>query len=89
MYKIVFSKTFIQNLKKLPKRIHVKADMLMGLLAIDFRDPRLHTKKLHGNNSWYSFRINREYRVLFMFRDGATMLILDIKHRKDIYKGVK
>lgn len=68
--------------------MQMKTDTLVGLLAIDFRDSRLHAKKLHGIDDIYSFRIGRDYRGLFLFEDGSTIKLIDIRHRKDIYKQV-
>ena len=52
----------------------------------DWRDPRLHTKKLKGETAAFSFRITREYRVLFMFVASETALFVTIGHRKDVYR---
>lgn len=89
MYKVTFTKTFVSHFKKLPRSVQIKADSLASFLAVDFRDTRLHTKKLHGNNDWFSFRVGRDYRVVFMFEDGETIKLLDVRHRKDIYKSIK
>jgi len=37
----------------------------------------------------FSFRISQDYRVIFEFINSQTIKILDIKHRKDIYKKLK
>lgn len=88
MFKIVLGSKFIVHFKKLPISIKKKTDSLVGFLAIDYRDSRLHTKKLHGSNNFYSFRVNRDYRVIFQFLDNQTIHLLNISHRKDIYKGL-
>lgn len=49
MYSVVFTKVFVNHFRKLPSSIQVKTDTLLGLFSIDFRDSRLHTKKLRGN----------------------------------------
>ena len=86
MFEVTFTRTFVRHFKSLPHSVQTKLDTLVGILAVDFRDSRLHTKKLNLDRDWYSFRVGREYRVLFYFRDGNTIELLDVKHRKDIYK---
>ncbi len=86
MFKIVFSKDFLKHFNKLSFKNRVVTDELIGFLAIDYRDSRLHVKKLHGANNFYSFRVGRDYRTTFQFIDGGTIYILDIQHRKDIYR---
>jgi len=89
MYKILFTATSIKSLKKLPKTIQTKTDALIDVLVIDYRDTRLQTKKLHTSQSLISFRVSKDYRTVFEFVDSQTIKILDIKHRKDIYKQLK
>ncbi|HEC30592.1 MAG TPA: hypothetical protein ENI66_01085 [Candidatus Yonathbacteria bacterium] len=88
MFEIFLSKDFVTHFKKLPISAKKKTDSLVGLLGIDYRDSRLHTKKLHGDNDLYSFRVGRDYRVIFYFLSGNRIYLLDIQHRKDIYKGL-
>jgi len=85
MFQITLSVTFVKHFKILPRVIQVKTDDLVSLLAIDFRDTRLHSKKLRLEDDIYSFKVGRDYRVLFMFMSGAEIKLLDIRHRKDIY----
>jgi plasmid maintenance system killer protein len=50
-------------------------------------DPRLHTKTLRGKLSGYcSFRINRDWRVIFQFMTENEIKLIDIANRKDIYR---
>jgi mRNA-degrading endonuclease RelE of RelBE toxin-antitoxin system len=86
MYRIIATSSFKKSFEILPKKIQMTTTKLIELLAIDYRDPRLHTKKLHGNRIEYSFRIHREYRGIFCFENGNIILLLMIAHRKDIYK---
>ena len=89
MFKVTYTKSFLGHFKKLSHTNQVKTDTLVGLLTVDFRDSRLHTKKLHGIDDIYSFRIGRDYRCLFLFENGNTIKLVDIRHRKDIYKQVR
>jgi len=89
MYRIVFTAKSINSLKKLSKSIQKKTDVLVDILVIDYRDTRLRTKKLKTDKSLYSFRIGREYRAIFEFKNSSIIKILDVKHRKDIYKKIR
>jgi mRNA-degrading endonuclease RelE of RelBE toxin-antitoxin system len=89
MYRILFTDKSIKSLNKLPKSIQNKTDLLVDVLVIDYRDNRLKTKKLNTTQSLFSFRISQDYRAIFEFVDSQTIKVLDIKHRKDIYKKLK
>ena len=52
----------------------------------NWRDPRLHIKKVKGLNLAFSFRVTRNYRVLFYFQDNDTAIFFDVDHRKDVYQ---
>ncbi len=87
MYEIRATNVFKKSFGKLPHGIQDEITLLAGILAIDYRDQRLHVKKLHSNRIEYSFRIRRDYRCIFCFENGSTILLLDVAHRKDIYKN--
>ena len=89
MYKILFTNASIKSLQKLPKSIQEKTDSLVDILVIDYRDSRLKTKKLNTVQSLFAFRVSQDYRAIFEFVDSQTIKILNIKHRKDIYKKLK
>ena len=55
-------------------------------LVSDWRDPRLHLKKLHGLDGVYSFRVTRSYRALFYFDAEGDIILFDIDNRKDVYR---
>ena len=87
MIRIQYGETFLRSVSGLPKNIQIKLDALLGLLAHNPYDSRLHAKKLHRNLIGYlSFRITRDWRVMFQFTDPETILLLTAKHRKDIYR---
>lgn len=49
--------------------------------------PLLHTKQLTGTlRKNYSFRITRDWRVIFVFMDIETIKLLRVGHRKDVYR---
>lgn len=86
MHEIQASGIFKKNFDKLPNGIQRELVILLGFLAVDYRDPRLHTKKLQGLRIEYSFRIRRGYRCIFCFEGGGVIFLIDVAHRKDIYK---
>ncbi|HDH31673.1 MAG TPA: hypothetical protein ENH26_02770 [Candidatus Wolfebacteria bacterium] len=48
---------------------------------------KLHTKPLIGKlKGFYSFRITRGWRVIFNFLNHQKIFLIDVAHRKDIYK---
>jgi len=50
-------------------------------------DSRLHTKPLSEPFAGIlSFRITRDWRVTFHFVNPTTVRLLEVKHRKDIYR---
>ena len=49
--------------------------------------PLLHTKKLTGQLAgFFSFRITRDYRVIFEFSDPDTLRLIRAADRKEIYR---
>jgi mRNA-degrading endonuclease RelE of RelBE toxin-antitoxin system len=89
MNRILFTEKSIKSFKKLPKPIQNKAEILFNIVATDYRDSRLKTKKLNTISPLFSFRISQDYRAIFEFINRETIKVLDIKHRKDIYKNIK
>ncbi|MDP1688933.1 MAG: type II toxin-antitoxin system RelE/ParE family toxin [bacterium] len=84
--KVVYADEFSKQFKKLPleaQRIFYKQEKLF---KVNWRDSRLHIKKLREHELSFSFRITRRYRVLFIFISEDLALFATIGHRKDIYK---
>ena len=87
MIRIQYGRDFLRSAKELPKNIQVKLDGLLVLFAHNPYDSRLHTKKLHSELiGFLSFRITRDWRVMFQFLDPESVVLLRAKHRKDIYR---
>jgi len=85
--KIVYSSDFVRLTKVAPKPIQRKLANLLGILQNDPFHPKLHTKPLVGKlKGFYSFRVTRDWRVIFVFLNPETISLIDIAHRKDIYK---
>ena len=87
MISFIYSKHFLKSAKKLSKNLQVKlAEQLETLQQNPFQNS-LHTKPLTGKLvGFYSFRITREWRVIFYFEKPKIIKLIEIGHRKDIYK---
>lgn len=87
MIKITYSKNFLKSAKKLPKIQQRKLTKLLVLLQKNPFNSLLHTKQLSGNLiGFLSFRITRDWRVIFQFLDVKIIKLLRTAHRKDIYR---
>ena len=87
MMRIVYGRRFLASVTSLPKDTQSKLDALLSLLAINPYDSRLHTKKLHGEFiGCFSFRITRDWRVMFQFSEQDQIILLTAEHRKDVYR---
>jgi len=87
MYQLVFDSRFLGYASKLDKKVRVKLKDNLDILQKDPFYPGLHTKPLTGKlSNHYSFRIGRDYRVIFRFISSDTIRLIDVGHRKDIYR---
>jgi addiction module RelE/StbE family toxin len=85
--RVVYSDKFLKALAKLPKKIQVKLDSLVDLLAQDAFHPLLHSKQLGGNLiGAYSFRVTRDWRAIFIFDGKDVIKLINVGNRKDIYR---
>ena len=84
MIDIIETDDFRKSLDKLPGDVVRLYEKQKSIFTKSWLDARLHTKKLTDVNI-YSFRITRNYRVLFYFYNDKTVVFVDIGHRKDIY----
>lgn len=79
MYQILYSSQFEQSLKKLPKYVVLQLSRKQALFSLNPFVQLLKTHRLRGDlKEYYSFSVNREYRVLFKLVDKKTILLLDI-----------
>jgi mRNA-degrading endonuclease RelE of RelBE toxin-antitoxin system len=87
MIKIIYAARFEKQAARLEKRLQRKLAGLFGLMQENPYDPRLHTTPLSEPFAGiFAFRITRDWRVIFHFVDQGTVRILEVKHRKDIYR---
>ena len=85
---IIYSKGFIKSAKLVPKTIQNKLADSLEVLKRDPFHSTLHTKPLSGDlKGFYSFRITRDWRVIFCFMENPRMIFLiDVAPRKDVYR---
>ena len=82
-----YSRNFLAQSQGLPVAIQNKLARLLDLLASDPFHPLLHTKQLAGNlDQAHSFRITRDWRVIFTFESNEVIKLIRVAHRKDVYR---
>lgn len=87
MIELLYTKQFLKSSKKLPKPQQIKLASLLETLVNEPYSPLLHTKPLSGQlTGFYSFRITREYRVIFQFVSPREIKLIETAHRKEIYR---
>jgi len=85
--RFISREAFLKSAGKLPPKIRIKLRDALKLLQENPRHPLLHVKKLSGELSGLlSFRITREWRIIFYHEDSETICLVDVANRKDIYK---
>jgi mRNA-degrading endonuclease RelE of RelBE toxin-antitoxin system len=84
--KIIYAREFQKEFRKLPPSIQKIYHQQEKLFRQNWRDRRLHVKKLKDHPLPFSFRITRNYRVIFAFVEEDTVLFATIGHRKEVYK---
>lgn len=84
--KILYLPKFEREYKKLPKEIRELAKEKEIIFRKNPFDPKLKTHKLHGpfNNFW-SFHIDRKYRLIFDFANKSTVRFYSVGSH-DIYE---
>jgi mRNA-degrading endonuclease RelE of RelBE toxin-antitoxin system len=87
MYELVFSNSFLSSAKKLNAKIKPKLKASLDILQKDPFRSTLHTKPLTGKlTNHYSFRLGRNYRVIFRFISNEAIYLIKAGDRKDVYR---
>ena len=85
MFDYQFTKTSLKRFKKLPKDIQIRIIKKIGFF-LSQPDPLIYAEVLTNSRiGKYRFRIG-DYRVVFDLEEEEIIMVLDIDHRKDIYK---
>lgn len=78
---------FLKSARGLPKAQQRKLAGLLKFLEGNPYHPLLHTKPLVGELAgFYSFRITRDWRVIFRFDSPTEIVLVSIGNRRDIYR---
>lgn len=87
MIKVIFAEEFKERYLDLPLSIQKKAEKQEKLFRQNPFYPSLNTEKLEpkGRQAW-SFRIDKDYRIVFRFLDNNTALFLTCGHHNWIYR---
>ncbi|MBI2626763.1 MAG: type II toxin-antitoxin system mRNA interferase toxin, RelE/StbE family [Parcubacteria group bacterium] len=87
MIRIVYGSRFLRSAKKLDNELKQKLAECIAILQRNPFNSHLHTKSLTGGlTGFFSFRITRDWRVIFKFLDPEIIQLIDVAHRKDIYR---
>jgi addiction module RelE/StbE family toxin len=85
--KIFYTNSFLKSVKKLPNPQKKKLSQLLEILRQQPFHLKLHTKQLTGSlTGFYSFRITRDWRVIFQFIEQNAIKLIEVAHRKEIYR---
>lgn len=82
---VVRTTEFQRSLQKLPPDAQKIYETQERRFRENWRDPRLHLKKVQGLKDALSFRVTRRYRVLFYLHSQESAVFFEIDHRKDVY----
>ena len=87
MYKVIYSENALKELRRIEKKI---AQRIIKKIKSFSQKENLNafSKALKGFNEKYRFRIG-DYRAIFKIDKSGEiqiLMILNVKHRKDIYK---
>lgn len=87
MISILYGRHFLRSARDLPNAQQEKLATLLELFRESPFHSKLHTKHLAGKLSGlYSFRITRDWRVIFQFLSPEEIQLIEAAHRKDIYR---
>ena len=87
MIKISYGSVFVKSARKLPEKLKIKLANSITLLQNNPFNQSLHTKYLSGKLAGLlSFRITREWRVIFKFVESDLIQLVEVANRKDIYR---
>ena len=83
---IYYSSKFAREYKKLPQNTKMQAEKTEILFRQNPFDPQLKTHKLKGILSkYYSFSIDKNYRIIFEFQTAKIIWFLSVRNHS-IYK---
>lgn len=85
--RLTFTRRFRKAAHKLPHNTQIRLVKLLETFAENPSHPQLHTKKLSPPlGDYHSFRVGRDFRVLFRIENNSEITLVTIAHRKDVYR---
>ena len=87
-YKVIYSKVARKNLQKLPKIFSNRITRKIAEYE-NYLDPLSPAKQLTNFSNLFRYRIGN-YRAVFTKDESGELIILEVievKHRKDVYKS--
>ena len=87
MISVIYGDRFLRSAQKLTKKQQTKLANLLTILQQNPFNRSLHAKHLSGPlTGLFSFRITRDWRVIFQFFSSDEIKLIDIGHRREIYR---
>lgn len=84
---IVYTDEFKAQYRRLPQAIRKKAERQEHIFRTNPLYPSLHTEKLRPKQrELWSFRIDRDYRVIFRFTSDNRVIFLNVGPHHWIYR---
>lgn len=85
--RVELTASFLKSAEQLPPALKPKLARQLEFLRERPFHPLLHAKPLSGQLAgFWSFRLTRDYRVIFLFINADVIKIVLAGHRKDIYR---
>ncbi|MCF7905684.1 type II toxin-antitoxin system RelE/ParE family toxin [Candidatus Gracilibacteria bacterium] len=80
MPRVIFTDQFRKDLQRF-RHLSVQIEKQLDLFLQDHKHPSLHTKKLKpAHYAKYSFRVNKQFRIIFTFQEETPVLLYISKH---------
>lgn len=85
-FKIIFTKTFEKNLKRLTITEQKQIAEQLKILQINPYHPSLRTKKIKGFEGLFECSVNMDIRILWPYEGSDIIITLDIGHHSIVDK---
>ncbi len=85
MFKFIVAEGFVKSLHKLDNKVQQEVKKKLHFLS-NLKKPLFFAKKLTGRKNVFRFRMG-DYRIVFKLEKQEIILLL-VKHRKDVYDKV-
>lgn len=87
MFTLIATNAFEEAYHRLPELIRKKLDKQEAIFLSNPFHPSLHTEKLAPKRrEYWSFRVDRQYRVLFRFGEAQTIYLITAGTHDFVYR---